>query len=95
MPSIYEGFGLPVLEAMSCGCPVIASSAGSLAEVAGEAIKRIDPFVVDNIAEGIKELLGSPKLRQELSEKGLEQAKKFTWKKTAGETIEFYKSISG
>jgi glycosyltransferase involved in cell wall biosynthesis len=95
MPSIYEGFGLPVLEAMSCGCPVIASKAGSLAEVAGEAIKHIDPFSVDSIAEGIKEMLGNPKLRQELSEKGLKQSKKFTWEKTAGETIEFYKSISG
>jgi glycosyltransferase involved in cell wall biosynthesis len=95
MPSIYEGFGLPVLEAMSCGCPVIASRAGSLAEVTGEAIKHIDPFSADSIAKGIKEVLGSPKLRQELSERGLEQAKKFTWEKTAGETVEFYKSISG
>jgi glycosyltransferase involved in cell wall biosynthesis len=93
MPSIYEGFGLPVLEAMSCGCPVIASRAGSLAEVAGEAIKHIDPFAVDSIAEGIKEVLGSSKFRQELSEKGLKHSKKFTWEKTAGETVEFYKSI--
>jgi len=81
MPSIYEGFGLPVLEAMSCGCPVIASRAGSLAEVAGEAIKHIDPFAVDSIAEGIKEVLGSSKFRQELSEKGLKHSKKFTWGK--------------
>jgi len=93
MPSIYEGFGLPVLEAMSCGCPAVTSKEGSLAEVAGDAARIVDPYSVDSIAQGMKEVFGDLALRKELSQKGLIQAKKFTWDKMAKETMDVYKSI--
>jgi len=93
MPSIYEGFGLPALEAMSCGCPVVASKGGSLVEVIGEAGRFIDPYDVDSIAKGISEVFDSPVLQKELSKKGIIQAKKFTWKKTAEETMSVYKEV--
>ena len=93
--SQYEGFGLPILEAMSCGCPVIISREGSLAEIAGNACYYIDPYDIDSIAGGINEVFKSKNLQQELSEKGLIQSRKFTWNKTAKETISVYKSIVG
>jgi glycosyltransferase involved in cell wall biosynthesis len=94
MPSLYEGFGLPVLEAMSCGCPVVTSKEGSLAEVAGDAAKIIDPHSVDSIAQGMNEILGNLALRKELSQKGLIQSKEFTWNKMAKKTMDVYKSIA-
>lgn len=94
MPSIYEGFGLPILEAMSCGCPVVASKEGSLAEVAGTAGRYVDPYDIDSIAKGIGEVFGSSSLRNELSRKGILQAKKFTWRKTADQTMAVYKSVT-
>lgn len=93
MPSVYEGFGLPVLEAMSCGCPVVASKGGSLGEVVGEAGRYIDPYDVDSIANGIKEVFNSPGLQNELSQKGIIQSGKFTWSKTAEETMIVYRSV--
>lgn len=93
MPSIYEGFGLPVLEAMSCGCPVVASKEGSLAEVVGTAGKYVDPYDINSIVNGINEVFNSPSLQKELSQKGIIQSKKFTWQKTAKETMDVYKGI--
>lgn len=93
MPSIYEGFGLPILEAMSCGCPVVASKGGSLVEVVGEAGKYVDPNDMDSIADGINEVLKSPNLQKELSQKGFVQSKKFSWHKTADETMGVYRSV--
>lgn len=93
MPSIYEGFGLPILEAMNCGCPVLSSREGSLAEVTGEAGRYVDPYDIGSIAQGIKEVFSDSSLQKELSRKGLVQAKKFTWKKTADETMGVYKGI--
>ena len=93
MPSLYEGFGLPILEAMSCGCPVVASKGGSLAEVVGEAGRYIDSYDIDSIAKGISEVFNSASLQKELSQKGIIQSKKFTWKKTADETMSVYKSV--
>ena len=93
MPSIYEGFGLPILEAMSCGCPVVASNGGSLTEVVGKAGKFVDPYNIDSITIGIGEVFNNPILQKELSQKGIIQAKKFTWRKTAEKTMEAYKSI--
>lgn len=93
MPSLYEGFGLPILEAMSCECPVITSKEGSIPEIAAEACKYVDAYDVDNIAAGISEVFDNKSLQQELSKKGLLQSKKFTWLKTAKETMNVYKQV--
>lgn len=93
MPSIYEGFGLPILEAMSCGCPVVTSKEGSVPEVAGDAAFYVDPYNTDSIAEGVLEVFSNQKLQEELSKKGLARAKKFSWKKTAEETTAVYKKV--
>src|ERR1035437_9696090 len=77
MPSLYEGFGLPILEAMACGCPVVTSKEGSLPEVAGEAVMYVDAYDMDNISAGIQKVFKDENLQKELSEKGLEQVKKF------------------
>ncbi|WP_276957953.1 glycosyltransferase family 4 protein [Allomeiothermus silvanus] len=82
-PSLYEGFGLPALEAMACGTPVLASNVTALPEVVGEAGLLVDPFDVEAIAHGICRLVGDSALREELKRKGLERAKQFTWERTA------------
>lgn len=92
MPSLYEGFGLPVLEAMSCGCPVICSKSGSLVEVGGDAVRYIEPLDPENIVEGIVEVTGDASLRKKLSEKGISQAKKFSVEKTIKDTVSIYES---
>lgn len=95
MPSIYEGFGLPVLEAMACGCPVITSKAGSLAEVAGDAAVFVEPDNPEEMAHKLLSLLKLPnEERQEITQKGFEQAKKFSWEKTGAETLEFYETVA-
>src|ERR1035437_4770354 len=93
MPSLYEGFGLPILEAMACGCPVITSKEGSLAEVAGDSAFYIDAYDMDSIAAGIKKVFEDEKLQKELSEKGLENVKRFSWKDTASKTLKVYESV--
>lgn len=90
MPSLYEGFGLPVVEAFSCGTPVICSNKGSLEEVAGNAALLVDPLDVGEIARGVEKVIKDKKLAQELSKKGLERAKDFSWEKTAEATITSY-----
>ena len=92
-PSRYEGFGLPVLEAMACGCPVICSSAASLPEVAGEAALFIDPSDVEALTGRIAEVLSDPELRGQLRVRSLQQAKTFSWDRTARETIAVYRKI--
>lgn len=92
-PSLYEGFGLPILEAMSCGCPVISSCLTSLPEVVGDAGILIEP-TEEKFAEKIEELLENEKLRNELAEKGIKRAKEFSWKKTAEETFKVYEQLS-
>ncbi len=93
MPSLYEGFGLPILEAMACGCPVLTSKEGSIPEVAGNAAFYVDAYSVDSITEGIKKVFEDKKLQEELSEEGIKQAKKFSWKKTAENTISVYQQV--
>jgi glycosyltransferase involved in cell wall biosynthesis len=95
LPSLYEGFGLPVLEAMACGCPVITSKEGSLPEVAGDAAFYVDAYNVENIAAGIKEVFENKQLQETLRAKGGENAKRFSWKKTAAETIRVYEGVLG
>lgn len=82
-PSLYEGFGLPVIEAMACGTPVITSNVTSLPEVAGDAAILINPMDVDELKEAIERLENDPRLRSELVIKGYDRAKFFTWEKTA------------
>jgi len=86
-PSLYEGFGLPVLEAMYCGCPVLCSKAASLPEVGGEAALYFDPLDARSLAAAVDQLLTYPTLKLDLQQKGLEQAARFTWNKTACETL--------
>ena len=94
-PSLYEGFGLPPLEAMACGCPVIASEYGSLPEVLGNAPLFIDPLDIEGFAANMYEALTNNSLKEELIKKGLERSKMFTLKKYAEETINVYEEIIG
>jgi glycosyltransferase involved in cell wall biosynthesis len=93
-PSIWEGFGLQVLEAFSCGLPVVTSNNTSLSEVAGDAAMLIDPFSVEDIVRGLAELEKSEAKRYSLAEKGFKQAEKFSWKVTAQETLNIYRRLS-
>lgn len=93
LPSLYEGFGLPILEAMQYGCPVVTSSVSSLPEAAGEAAVYVNPEDVQDIAEKLKKVVSEPKLREELIKKGYNQVKKFSWEKTAGETLRVLEEV--
>ncbi len=92
-PSHYEGFGLPVLEAMTIGTPVVTSNTSSLPEVAGDAALLINPDEPMQLAEAILKLITDSELRQEFIEKGKERAKTFSWERTATETLKAYRSI--
>jgi len=92
-PSLYEGFGLPVLEAMSQKTPVITSDISSLPEVAGKAALLVHPENTGEIAEAMVKMASDRKLGQEMSEKGFSRAKDFSWEKTAEETLAIYKSV--
>lgn len=92
-PSLYEGFGLPPLEAMACGTPVVTSSVSSLPEVAGDAAMFVNPENVFDIARGIREVLIDDVLRADLIRRGQEQARRFSWSKTAAEVLEIYKEV--
>jgi glycosyltransferase involved in cell wall biosynthesis len=89
-PSVYEGFGLPILEAMQSGCPVIISREGCMPEVGGDAAEYFDGYNTDSLAETIKRVYSSEKLQKELREKGFTQSGKFSWKATAENTLKAY-----
>jgi glycosyltransferase involved in cell wall biosynthesis len=89
--STIEGFGMPVLEAMACGCPVLTSNVSSLPEVAGEAALYCDPFDTDSIAAGMKKLIGDASLRDDLRARGFERIEQFTWERSAALHREVYR----
>lgn len=93
LPSLYEGFGLPVLEAMQYGCPVITSSVSSLPEAGGKAALYVDPGNVEDIAKKMMQLITDEKLRDALIVKGNEQVKMFSWEKTARETLKVLEEV--
>ena len=92
-PTLYEGFGLPVLEAMACGSPVITSNVSSLPEVAGNAAILVDPYNVEQLAYEMERVITSESLREELRLKGFEQAQRFSWDKAAEQVESVYQKI--
>lgn len=94
-PSLYEGFGLPPLEAMACGAPVICSNTSSLPEVVGDAALLVNPRDVGELANAIERVITDNHLRDELRAKGLAQARKFSWARAAQETLQVYRQVSG
>ena len=93
-PSLYEGFGLPVLEAMACACPVICSNVTSLPEVAGKAALFVEPKDEEAIAEAMRRIVEDDNLRQSLAQKGVQRAALFDWRKTVVETVLVYREIA-
>jgi glycosyltransferase involved in cell wall biosynthesis len=92
-PSYFEGFGLPPLEAMKCGAPVIVGNQTSLPEVVGDAALTVDPFDVSSIAAAIEHLINDSVLRGELSVKGRNRAELFDWRETARQTLRIYQQV--
>jgi len=92
-PSLYEGFGLPVLEAMACGCPVLVGNRSSLPEIVGRAGIQVDPFQVEAIVQGIKKVLDDPGLSRELTHQGLQRAQEYSWEKTTRIVLNTYKAL--
>ena len=94
-PSLFEGFGFPVLEAMASGCPVVTGNCSSLPEVAGDAAVLVDPTSVESIAEGVRRAWEDDELRRQLRDRGLKRAAQFTWNATARETMRLYDRLLG
>jgi glycosyltransferase involved in cell wall biosynthesis len=92
-PSLYEGFGLPVLEAMACGCPVLVADRGALPEVAGEAGLQVDPYQVSEIVAGLKRILHDAARRRTMQEQGIQQAALFSWSNTARIILDTYRHL--
>jgi len=94
-PSLYEGFGLPVLEAMACGVPVITSNSSSLPEVVGDAGIMVDPYDVDGLAGEMYKVWTDEDLKEDLRKRGTDRAKMFSWERTADKTFNIYKEVLG
>ncbi len=92
-PSLYEGFGLPPLEAMACGCPVVTTNTSSLPEVVGEAGIMVNPYDTRSLVQAMRRVLTDDKLRDNMVRKGLEHARQFSWEKAARQTMEVYQSV--
>jgi len=93
-PSFVEGFGLPVLESMACGAPVVCSNTGALPEVGGDSAMYVDPYDVESIMQGLREALANDDTRTERIEKGLEHVKNFSWKETARQIMQVFEEMS-
>lgn len=93
LPSLYEGFGYPALEAMACGTPTVVSSAGSLPEVAGIASLIVDPKRPDELAEAILSVVRDPEMKRDLIAKGRINVQRFSWRATAGRTLDIYEKV--
>ncbi len=94
-PSLYEGFGLPVVEAMACGIPVLTSNTSSLGEIAGDAAETIDPLDTEAMTDAIVRLATDADLRRDRSERGLVRARSFSWSQTAREMLAVYHRAAG
>jgi len=92
-PSLYEGFGMPVLEAMACGTPVLTSNNSSLPEVAGDAALLVDPHSTEEISQGMVRLANDASLREELRARGLDRARDFSWEQSAATTLDVYRQV--
>lgn len=92
-PSFYEGFGLPLLEAMACGCPVVTSKTGAPPEVVADAGLLVDPYSVDEIAEGILKVVTDDERQREMRKKGLNRVESFSWEQSARETLEVIEGV--
>jgi glycosyltransferase involved in cell wall biosynthesis len=93
-PTIYEGFGIPALEAMACGTPVVTSNSSSLPEAVGDAGLKVRPTDVDGIAEAIAQILTNATLREDLRRRGLERARLFTWQASAEKILAIYRRLA-
>ncbi len=92
-PSKYEGFGIPLVEAMRCGCPIVTSDVSSLPEVAGDAALYVDPGDVMSIADALIQISSSAETRKQLIAKGRVRAQQFSWERCAAETYDVYKHV--
>jgi glycosyltransferase involved in cell wall biosynthesis len=92
-PSLYEGFGLPPLEAMACGTPVVVSNSSSLPEVIGDSGVLVDPYNVTALADGMRRVLADTALQDDLRARGLKRAAEFSWERSARQTLEVYKQV--
>ena len=95
LPSFYEGFGIPILEAQACGCPVIISDSGPMKEVSGGAALTFDPSNAEQLAAKISELHSDSSLRKRITGLGLDNVRKYSWEKTAKETIQVFENLAG
>ena len=93
LPSLFEGFGIPIIEAMACGIPVVASNRTSIPEIAGDAAILVDPLNADEMAGAMYNVLSNTMLKRQLVEKGIKRAKEFSWEKAARETLKLYQEL--
>lgn len=92
-PSLYEGFGIPVIEAMQCGCPVIVSDRGALPEISGDVAKQVNPYDLNDIAEAMYLIANNDALKQNMIRAGVEWVQRFSWQKSARETLKVYSNL--